>query len=159
MSVLPPIIVSGNGSRQCGECKACCQGWLAGSIRGHAMRPGVPCHFLDQTGCNIYAERPASPCRSFICGWLAPESPFPEDFRPDGLGVVIVRIQWRDHPAYLLVSAGRDPDERLLAWMREFAIRTSHPFFYQQNGEKLAFGPAEFQRDMLTRLERGEPMW
>ena len=146
-------------SRQCGECKACCQGWVAGTIEGHAMRPGVPCYFLAEAGCSIYPRRPEKPCRNFVCGWLAPESPFPEQFRPDKLGVIIVRIKWREQPAYLLVSAGRDPDEKLLEWMREFAVRTMRPFFYQQNGEKLAFGPPEFQRDMLARLERGEPMW
>ena len=159
MSVLPPIVAPGDVSRQCGECKACCQGWLAGTIRGHSMRPGVPCHFLASSGCSIYERRPDQPCRNFVCGWLAPESPFPEHFRPHELGVIIVRIRWREQPAYLLVSAGRDPDQSLLSWMHAFAVRTSRPFFYQQNGEKLAFGPVEFQRDMLARLERGEPMW
>ena len=146
-------------SRQCGECTACCEGWLAGTIEGHPMRPGVPCHFLAQSLCTIYPRRPASPCRNFVCGWLAPEGPFPDEFRPDKLGVIVVRIKWREQPAYLLVSAGHDPDEELLEWMREFAVRTMRPFFYQQNGEKLAFGPPEFQRDMLARLERREPMW
>jgi SEC-C motif len=146
-------------SRQCGECTSCCEGWAVGTIYGHEMRPGVPCHFLGQSGCSIYERRPEKPCRNFVCGWLAPESPFPEQFRPDRLGVIIIRIRWREQPAYLLLSAGRDPDEKLLQWMQEFSVRTGRPFFYQQGGEKLGFGSVEFQRDMLARLECGEPMW
>lgn len=72
---------------------------------------------------------------------------------------MIVTTQWRQRPAYILVSAGRDPDDGLLAWMREFAARTNAPFFYEQKGERFGFGPAEFQRDMLARLERGEKLW
>jgi hypothetical protein len=146
-------------SRRCGDCRACCEGWAAGTIYGHEMRPGVPCHFLGQAGCSIYERRPEQPCRNFVCGWLAPESPFPEHFRPDRLGVIIIRTRWREQPAYLLLSAGRDPDEKLLQWMQAFAIRTGRPFFYEHGGEKLGFGPVEFQRDMLARLEHGEPMW
>jgi hypothetical protein len=145
--------------RHCGECTACCDGWVAGTFRGHEMKPGVPCHFVRAGGCSIYAERPVSPCRNFVCGWLAPDSPFPEDFRPDRLGVIVIRMAWRGQPAYLLCSAGRDPDEELLKWMRDFSMRTGRPFFYEQAGEKLGFGPEAFQQDMLAKVQRGEPLW
>ena len=146
-------------TRECGTCTACCEGWAAGTIRGHEMRPGRHCHFLAAKKCTIYGERPQSPCRNFVCGWLAGESPFPEDFRPDKLGVIIIRIRWCNQPAYLLLSAGRDPDAELIAWMEEFAVRTGHPFFYSVNGEKIGFGPPEFQQEMLARMNRGEVMW
>ncbi|MDR1968213.1 MAG: hypothetical protein LBQ32_05910 [Burkholderiaceae bacterium] len=145
--------------RECGACTACCDGWMVGTIRGHEMKPGTRCHFVANGGCTIYGERPQSPCRNFTCAWLAPDSPFPDPFRPDRLGVIMAPIQWRGQPAYLLVSAGRDPDAELLEWMRAFAVRTQRPFFYAQAGEKLGFGPPEFQRDMLERQRRGEKMW
>ena len=145
--------------RECGTCTACCDGWMAGSIRGHAMQPGTPCHFVRAEGCSIYAERPESPCRSFVCAWVVPDSPFSEAFRPDRLGVIIVRVKWREQLAYLLRSAGRDPDAELLAWMQRFSIQTGRPFFYEIAGEKLGFGPRLFQEDMLQRAQRGEPMW
>jgi hypothetical protein len=154
-----PDAAARRGGRSCGECTACCDGWVAGEIRGHVMKPGVPCHFVRAGGCSIYEERPVSPCRKFVCGWLAADSPFPEEFRPDKLGVIVIRIAWRDRPAYLLTSAGRDPDERLLDWMRAFSVQTGRPFFYEQAGEKLGFGPAAFQQDMLQKAERGEAMW
>jgi hypothetical protein len=59
----------------------------------------------------------------------------------------------------VLRSAGRDPDEKLLGWMREFSLRTERPFFYEIAGERFGFGPIEFQREMLERVERGEKLW
>ena len=38
--------------RQCGSCTACCDGWVEGTIRGHEMKPGVPCHFRG-AGCFL----------------------------------------------------------------------------------------------------------
>ncbi|MDB5763027.1 MAG: hypothetical protein JWQ21_2022 [Herminiimonas sp.] len=145
--------------RECGTCTACCDGWMAGTIHGHEMKPGVPCHFVREGCCSIYEQRPQSPCRNFVCGWAAQDSPFPESFRPDRLGVIIVRIKWRDQMAYLLRSAGRDPDGDLLEWMQRFSRQTGRPFFYEMAGEKLGFGPPGFQQDMLLRAQRGESMW
>lgn len=153
-----PVPVSA-GSRECGSCTACCDGWMAGTIRGHEMKPGVPCHFVRDGGCSIYEERPQSPCRSFTCGWMAEQQWFPEAFRPDRLGVIIARISWRNRPAYLLRAAGRDPDAQLVEWMMRFSVQTGFPFFYEQAGEKYGFGPPEFQQDMAARAQRGEPMW
>ena len=145
--------------RECGTCTACCDGWAVGNIHGYEMKPGVPCHFRGEGCCTIYERRPMELCRNFACGWLRPGSPFPDSFRPDQLGVMIVTTQWRSQPAYIPVSAGRDPDERLLAWMRELASRTGAPFFYEQNGERFGFGPPAFQQEMLARLDRGERLW
>jgi hypothetical protein len=72
---------------------------------------------------------------------------------------MIVATQWRQRPAYILVSAGRDPDEALLAWMRELSVSTGAPFFYEQNHSRYGFGPAAFQQEMLARVERGERLW
>jgi hypothetical protein len=146
-------------ARGCGSCTACCDGWMAGTIRGHDMSPGTPCHFRGAGGCTIYDERPDSPCRSFVCAWLAPDSPFPDELRPDRCGVIIANVRWRDQPAYLLRSAGQDPAPALLAAMQRFSMQTGRPFFYEMNGEKLGFGPPLFQQDMLQRAQRGEPMW
>ena len=145
--------------RQCGPCTACCQGWAEGEIRGHRMAPGQPCHFLEQGACAIYDERPQSPCRNFVCGWLAPGSPLPESFRPDRCGVIIVPMRWRDRPCYVLLSAGRDADEAMLAWMREHANATGSPFYYQQGPERLGYGPTAFLQEMQAKLQRGEKLW
>ena len=131
------------------------------------MHAGTPCHFLrpssEQTPglspCVIYDERPQSPCRTFVCGWLAAGSPFPETFRPDRAGVIIVPMRWRGRPAHVLLSAGNDPGPEMLHWMQNHARQTGSPFFYSANGERVGFGPPEFQFEMLARLQRGERLW
>ena len=145
--------------RRCGTCTACCDGWVKGTIEGHEMKPGQPCYFRGQGCCTIYERRPVDPCRTFVCGWLQPQSPFPEEFRPDQLGVLIIPVRWRDKTAYILRSAGRDPNDTLLGWMRDFSRRSGRPFFYEQRGERFGFGPKEFQTEMLARLERDERLW
>jgi hypothetical protein len=145
--------------RACGPCTACCEGWAEGEIRGHRMHPGQHCHFLVDGGCTIYEERPQSPCRNFTCGWLMAGSPFPEAFRPDRVGVIVVPMRWRDRPCFVLLSAGRDPDDEMLAWMQAFARATGAPFYYQRHGERLGYGPAAFQQEMVEKLARGEALW
>ncbi len=154
-------------ARACGPCTACCEGWAEGEIRGHRMHPGQPCHFLRPSGerdgagspCRIYDERPVSPCRNFVCGWRADGSPFPDDFRPDRAGVIVVPTRWRDQPAWILLSAGRDPDGSMLDWMKRHAQATGQPFYYARQGERLGYGSALFQQDMLEKLRRGEKLW
>lgn len=153
------IAIATAPSRQCGECTACCDGWVAGTIEGHEMHPGTPCHFRGEHCCSIYERRPKHPCRDFMCAWLLPDSPFPEHFRPDQLGVLIIQMKWRGRDAYVLRSAGRDPDDALIAWMQEMSLRTQRPFFYERAGERFGFGPAQFQREMSEKVARGEALW
>jgi len=150
----PPV-----SARQCGPCTACCEGWAEGEIRGHRMQPGRHCHFLDAGCCTIYEERPESPCRRFVCGWLQPGNPFPKEFRPDRVGVILVPARWNARPAWVLLSAGRDADDTTLEWMKAHARASGEPFYYQRDGERLGYGPAAFQQDMLARLARGEKLW
>ena len=155
-AVIPVAIVP---ARACGECTACCDGWVAGTIEGHEMKPGTPCHFRGDHQCSIYERRPQHPCRDFVCGWLQARSPFPEDWRPDRIGVMVIPMRWRGHEAYVLRHSGRDPDERMLARMRELSLRTHRPFFYEIAGERFGFGPPEFQAEMSEKIARGEPLW
>jgi SEC-C motif len=158
---------SAGTARSCGPCTACCEGWAEGEIRGHRMHPGQACHFLrpaaarsaQASPCAIYEERPQSPCRNFVCGWLAKGSSLPDAFRPDLCGVIVVPTRWRDTPAWILLSAGRDPSQELLAWMQRHAMASGQPFFYADKGERLGFGPPQFQQDMLDKLQRGEKLW
>ena len=153
--------------RACGPCTACCEGWAEGEIQGHRMSPGQPCHFLrpaprdasQASPCSIYDERPQSPCRRFVCGWLAPGSPFPDSFRPDRAGFILVPLRWRQRPAWVLLPAGRDPDDDAISWMQARARATGEPFFYERQGERIGYGPPEFQQEMHLRLQRGERLW
>lgn len=146
-------------ARQCGTCTACCDGWAAATINGHEMKPGTPCFYRGEGCCTIYDTRPKNPCRNFICGWLQKDSPFPENFRPNEIGVMIVPIKWQNAPAYILCNAGRDPDAEMIRWMEDFATRTKRPFFYELAGERFGFGPTAFQQEMAMKVARGERLW
>ncbi len=153
------VPIAAASARACGTCTACCDGWVTGTIRDHPMYPGQPCHFRGEGCCAIYDERPKYPCRDFMCGWIQPGSPFPDEFRPDRLGVLMIQVRWRGREAYILTHAGRDPDAELLAWMEDFSLRTGRPFFYELGGERFGFGPPEFQEEMAQKVARGERLW
>ena len=157
--IAPAPSATAAAKRECGECTACCQGWAEGEIRGHRMFAGQHCHFLADGACTIYEERPQSPCRNFVCGWLMAGSLLPEDFRPDRIGVIAVPMRWRERPAFVLLSAGNDPQPQTVAWMEAFARASGSPFFYEQKGERIGYGPPEFQQEMLAKLQRGERLW
>ena len=148
-----------HATRRCGTCTRCCDGWLEGEVRGHRMFPGQRCHFVADAGCTIYAQRPQSPCRGFVCGWMQPESDLPDDWRPDRIGVIVIDTHWRGAPAKIIVSAGNDPGETVLEGLRAQAQATRAPFFYEQRGERFGYGPPDFQREMAARVARGEKLW
>jgi len=73
--------------------------------------------------------------------------------------VMVIPMRWRGHEAYVLRSAGRDPDAAFLDWMRDLSLRTGRPFFYEIAGERFGFGSPEFQQEMSERVARGEALW
>ncbi len=157
----PPISVSPIkiSTRHCGSCTACCDGWLKGNILGHEIYTGKHCQYSTGHRCSIYERRPQYPCRKFTCGWLEANSPLPEEFRPDKIGVIFVIAEWRGTPIYALAPAGHDPTPQALDWVNQFSIRNHRPFLYQSGGEWYAVGPPEFQEEILARVARGENLW
>lgn len=133
-----------SSTRSCGECTACCDGWAKGVVNGIPMHPGRPCAFRTPGGCGIYEQRPQQPCRDFVCGWLEAGSPFPEDWRPDRLGLLAFPVGWRGSRAYVLRYAGREPDEVTLNWLKEFHRRTGRPVLVEQAGQLQVIGDAAF---------------
>jgi hypothetical protein len=160
-----PIVASpspaSSAHRECGECAACCEGWLTGTVFDQELKPGgTKCRYIRPGGgCGVYEQRPQQPCREFICGWLTPNNPFPESFKPTLSGVIIYPTQWRGMRAYRLVPAGRDPAPAMLEWMARFSQQTGIPFFYEIKGETMGYGPQIFVQDMQQRIARGESLW
>jgi len=157
-AVAPHLEVKQKQARQCGTCTACCDGWVRITIHGQDVYPGKPCQYSTGHSCRIYENRP-DPCRKFICGWFEENSALPEDFRPDKIGVIFVKATWRGLPIFVLTPAGRDPDGIPLDWMKKFSLENRSPFLYQSGGEWFAFGPEEFQREMLNKVANGEKFW
>ncbi len=147
--------------RTCGTCTACCDGWLKIEVRGHAVDRGKPCPFSTGHSCAIYPERPADPCRAFVCGWLVPVSPLPEWMRPDRAGMILLaaNFSWQGFPVDVAVAVGERPKEKALRWLKGFCADRKRLLLYQMGDDWYAFGPPAFQNDMHARIGRGERPW
>lgn len=147
--------------RSCGECSACCEGWLRTKVLGHEIGLGHPCPFSSGHNCTIHTTRPHDPCRVFFCGWAEAGSDLPEWMQPNQSGVIMLtgRSNWRGRPMDVMVSAGRDPDEKMLSWLQERSIKTLRPFVYQREELWYGFGPPAFQSEIAAKAARGEPLW
>ena len=98
--------------RTCGPCTVCCV-TLEIDTPEFRKKARVPCRHLTQSGCGIYAARPAV-CRQFLCGWRLFDE-LGEDWRPDLSGVLVLRnapeelpAAWRGAPygVHLVVNGG-----------------------------------------------------
>jgi hypothetical protein len=117
--------------RQCSPCTACCEGWLKAEIEGQKLRPGSPCRYSTGKGCAIYERRPEKPCRTFICGWLAEDSPLPESFRPSECGaIVILNRPWKGFEVTWAVPVGEKIPEDTLDWLINQVRETGIPLLY-----------------------------
>lgn len=131
--------------RKCGECTACCQGWLTSIVHGHPMSPGIKCHFLGN-GCSIYKDRPQDPCKAFKCQWLADEDfMIPEWMKPSLSNVIITTKSWGEDRGYwLVVECGKKMESDVLHWILTHCEQHRIPLEYQVNGQMFRRGPKEF---------------
>ena len=152
--------------RDCGECTACCQGWLRSPVLD--MRPGKPCTHCTNAGCAIYAERPRDPCRDYTCAWLHPESGLPEDMRPDRCGAIVKwQARWRLWQTITAMPVGAQIPEQTLRRLIEHARQRGMPVIFLQHDEvdgdflntrHLATGPAEFIAEAKHGL-KADDVW
>lgn len=56
--IVPAVRLTPSQERLCGDCTACCDGWLRATIYAHEMKPCTPCHFVREGCCSIYDQRP-----------------------------------------------------------------------------------------------------
>jgi len=79
-----------NTSRKCEECSVCCftTNIVTDKFKKSAYEPCINLKAKEKKGCcKIYKSRPEI-CRNFECLWLSPDSPLPEDARPDKMGIM-----------------------------------------------------------------------
>lgn len=87
---------TGQQSRRCGGCTACCEIVSVKELGLKSFHGGCP-HLATVLhargpGCSIYAGRPAS-CRGWSCAWLVgPPEEWRDDLRPDRCGFVVDTI-------------------------------------------------------------------
>ena len=71
----------------------------------------------------------------------------------------MVATRWQDRPAWILLPAGRDAPPAMLAWMQQYAQGSGQPYYFTQGAQRLGYGPALFQQEMLVKLQQGEKLW
>jgi hypothetical protein len=159
--VVRATAVSPHARRSCGDCTACCDGWLQIEVRGHAVRKGSPCPFSAAGRCTIYPDRPRHPCREFVCGWLTASSPLPDWMRPDRSQLILLAANfvWRGLAVDVAVAVGEHPKTKALDWMKRFSAETRRPLIYQVDDEWFACGPPAFQSEIAARMGRGDKPW
>lgn len=161
----------GRNKRQCQPCTGCCDGWVQMNIRGHDVYPGCPCPHSTGSGCDDYENRPIDPCDNFMCGWIIDDSPLPEWMKPSNARVIVIfnKMNWRGYPVDLAVPMGKKIPPRALNWLKSFAEQQGRPLLYmeqieingkfQKQQELLAYGPVEFQQEILQRHRDGGKLW
>ncbi|HMB58689.1 MAG TPA: hypothetical protein VKN35_02155 [Xanthomonadales bacterium] len=147
-------------NRECGECTACCEGWIESARM--EMKPGVPCRQLVGGGCSIYAQRPENPCRNFNCGWKIPNSPLPDEMRPDQCGAIVVLGQdWRHWRVIRAVPVGWTIPDETLRRIKHFAVVQRMALIYHEfehidgaysRTQRIGFGPPDFVKSFREAL-------
>ncbi len=129
--------------RTCDGCTKCCDGWLHGQAYEHVFYPGRPCFFKSASGCSIYSDRPASPCREYECFWLAANQ-LPMWMRPD-LANIIVTERTKDNVVYYdIEEAGQTIQSHILNWLTGWAIGNGKNIKYKVSGGINKIGSKQF---------------
>ena len=121
--------------RECGVCRACCEGWLIIDNETIKARPGEPCKHVINEGCAIYSSRPEVPCKNFNCSWVKDESNFPDWMQPSNSKAIVVNsaINWRGNIFDLVVPVGKRVPPRTLKWLTDYANLKCKPFVYAEH--------------------------
>jgi hypothetical protein len=84
---------------------------------------------------------------------------FPVSFWPEQAGFIVKASTWDEFNVFILVSAGKDPQEEHLHWMTKLCHSTGVPFFYGSNGETSGYGPAKFIARLNDYQAKNRPLW
>lgn len=134
--------------RECGDCAKCCEGWLYGTVYGHAMHKEKPCFFLQKT-CTIYENRPHNPCKTYECAWLS-EDTFPMWMKPNLVNIIISKRKFTipntndKEEYYEIFEAGSIIDSKVLNWILIWAMTNNKNVYYQINGSHNRIGSSAF---------------
>lgn len=117
--------------RSCGTCTKCCEGHLAGNIRGHEMTVNKPCFYVEiGKGCGEYEKRPVDPCRTFKCDWLT-NPDMPESFKPSRSQAIFTTRAIKGIPYIKLIEAGQKLDSEVLSWAMSYALANDFNFSWR----------------------------
>lgn len=128
--------------RSCGECTACCEGWLTGEAHGHSFQPGRPCFYL-QNNCGIYETRPENPCQTYKCVWLA-DSSLPLWMRPDKSKAIVTEREIEGIKYWDVSECGQTLSSEVLSYLVMWAIDNQTNLQYRINNGPFKIGQKDF---------------
>ena len=119
--------------RSCGGCTECCNGSskLYGEVYGKQFHSGKPCHYVGETGCTIYENRPENPCVRFKCEWLNNPKMFPEWTKPNISKIIgIIKGDKNGNPVIVnnkpvieIRECGRKIDSSILNYFFQYSLQ------------------------------------
>jgi len=133
--------------KPCGECQACCKGWVSGNAYGSEFHKGKSCDFLCGT-CIIYNIRPKV-CRNFYCAYT--QELFPEWMRPDKSKVLISVQDWSKGQYLLACEMGTKISDEALLEINTFSKKNNCPTIIQYDGTFYFNGPREFLEEVKKK--------
>jgi hypothetical protein len=138
--------------RTCGDCKACCEGWLSAKIYDTNMYPGKPCHYICETGCSIYEDRPENPCINFKCLWLKNNN-VPGWMKPNKCKVILVEREIEGIFYIDATETGAKMDSSVLSWIFMLYVNNQINIAYQIAGGLNWIGSPEFVKAMSKKYQ------
>ena len=150
----------GEYMRDCGDCTACCEGWLLSEKM--ALHPGSRCSHCTDNGCGIYDERPEISCRSFECSWLLNHAGLPTEARPDLSGVILAELgEWGQWPVFSATPTSAAMRDSTFTWLKSWCLEQNVAILFTElelvdgeftgRGQQKTFGPPS----MLVELASG----
>jgi hypothetical protein len=135
--------------RSCDGCTKCCEGWVSAKIKGKAMYPGKPCHFVSLCkGCTIYEDRPVDPCVDYSCLWKL-DMEVPAWLKPSESNVLLSPKVLKSGIEYIHVTeAGAPLQANVLSWvMIELFLNRNKNVVYQVQSGLNYVGSNEFVKE------------
>lgn len=133
--------------RECGDCQACCQGWLQGDAFGCSFGLGKPCVFL-LGGCTVYEFRPKV-CQNFFCAWAQEILPIP--MRPDKFKVLVSVERWSGGQYLRCIGMGVEISEDAKTEIMRFCEANSAPVVFDFQGDVKIVGPDVFIEEFFSK--------
>lgn len=161
MNSMKPIDFFPKKPRTCGECTACCEGWLHADVKigdiEYKVRPGNQCPKIINHQCSIHNSelRPLKPCKSYSCVWLDNKD-IPDYMRPDKSGVILTEKSFANIDYMQMVETGRKVDSSILAKVLTYAFATGKNIEFVVDNETYHLGSNDFMKLVMENRNKTE---
>jgi hypothetical protein len=130
--------------RNCNNCTKCCEGYLKGKVNGKKFYPGQPCFFsILNSGCSIYEDRPAKPCKTYSCLWVT-NIEIPEWLKPSVANILIDKMVENGIEYLRLLEAGSKISDEALSWAKSYSENNNLNLLWQSDDKMLWTGTEKF---------------